>query len=170
VGLTFIAIVLLVAAWAALLLPDFRNRSRGTRRRDSIASFSQQLNLLERARPGARPSARVVAFPQRAGSPNAQLRAVRSPHAPRNAAQARARRVRVLVALAAASVVTLLGAIVLGPLLLAAHLLVDIVLAAYVWLLVQHNKRLLAARAERRGATAAPEAEVRPIRRTASGS
>ena len=41
-GLTFIAVVLLAAAWAAILLPDLRNRSSAPRRADSVKLFRQQ--------------------------------------------------------------------------------------------------------------------------------
>lgn len=51
-GLTFIAVVLLAAAWAAILLPDLRNRSSAPRRSDSVKSFRQHLSGLDRTRPG----------------------------------------------------------------------------------------------------------------------
>ncbi|HEV8296592.1 MAG TPA: hypothetical protein VGQ20_04835 [Acidimicrobiales bacterium] len=170
-GLTFIAIVLLVAAWAALLLPDFRNRrSSGPRRRDSIATFNQQLNLLDRARPGYRPSARIVAFPRRDGAPVmlAGRRPVRA-NVPRNSAQARMRRRRLLFGLVAAALVTLVAAVLISPLLFVVHLALDAALGGYVWLLVQHRVQLEQRRAggRTRGST---DADVRPIRRTASGS
>ena len=55
-GLTFIAIVLLASAWAAILLPDLRNRGGAPRRNNSVKSFNQQLSGLGRTRPsGSRP-------------------------------------------------------------------------------------------------------------------
>ena len=48
-ALTFIAIVLLAAAWAALLLPDLRRRG-SSRRSNSIATFNRQLSTIVRAR------------------------------------------------------------------------------------------------------------------------
>ncbi len=52
-GLTFIAVVLLAAAWAAILLPDLRNRGSAPRRSNSVESFRQHLSGLDRTRPGA---------------------------------------------------------------------------------------------------------------------
>ncbi len=52
-GLTFIAVVLLAAAWAAILLPDLRNRGSAPRRSNSVKSFRQHLSGLDRTRPGA---------------------------------------------------------------------------------------------------------------------
>jgi Flp pilus assembly protein TadB len=141
VGLTFIAIVLLVAAWAALLLPDLRGRGGPSRRSDSIASFSRQLSTLERARPGQRPSARVVAFPQRGAAQAAAPARRASGLAPVSAAQARQRRRRLLFGLAAAALATLVAGVVLSPLFLVLHLLVDAALGGFVWLLVEHRNR-----------------------------
>jgi hypothetical protein len=75
----------------------------------------------------------------------------------------------VLFALVGLAAVTLVAGVVLGRQLLVVHLLVDVALAAYVALLVQHNKQLVDQRA-RRAAPRAVEAEVRPMRRRASGS
>jgi cytochrome c-type biogenesis protein CcmH/NrfG len=167
VALTFIAIVLLAAAWAALLLPDLRGRGRPSRRSDSIATFNRQLSTIERARPGHRPSARVVAFPQRAGFPQRPV-ARGSARSPRSSLQARRRRQNVLLTLVAVAVLTLGAGVVASPLFFAVHLLVDAVLGGYVWVLVEHRNRTneaRSARVRREGYEASPF-----TRRRASGS
>jgi cytochrome c-type biogenesis protein CcmH/NrfG len=168
VALTFIAIVLLAAAWAALLLPDLRGRGRPSRRSDSIATFNRQLSTIERARPGQRPSARVVAFPQRAGAPVPPASRHGSSVAPRSSLQARQRRQNVLLGLAAFALVTLAAGVMISPYFLALHLVADLALGGFVWVLVQHRNRADLARARRtprEGYDAAPMA-----RRRASGS
>jgi hypothetical protein len=172
VALTFIAIVLLAAAWAALLLPDLRGRGGSSRRSNSIATFNRQLSTLERARPGQRPSARVVAFPQRAGAPVPPVaRGPRSTIAPRSSAQARKRRQNLLFVLAGLAVVTLLAGVLVSPLLLVVHLLTDLALGGYVALLVQHRNRLYERRTTRdlrSGVRVRDDAQL--LRRRASGS
>jgi Flp pilus assembly protein TadB len=166
--LTIIAIVLLIAAWAALLLPDLRGRGRTSRRSDSIATFNRQLSTIERARPGHRPSARVVAFPQRSGAPMQPAARGGSSLAPRSTMHARKRRQNVLLALVAFAVVTLAAAILVSPMLFAVHLLADVAVGAYVWVLVEHRNRSFEQRAKRQRRD---QYEATPItRRRASGS
>jgi cytochrome c-type biogenesis protein CcmH/NrfG len=167
VALTFIAIVLLAAAWAALLLPDLRRRGP-SRRSDSIATFSRQLSTIARARPGQRPSARVVAFPQRPGAPAARAARPSSSIAPRTNAHARQRRQAVLFALFGAAVVTLVAGVFVSPLFLAVHLVIDAALAGFVWMLVTHRRRIDGLRS---AAMRRDRYEAAPIlRRRASGS
>jgi Flp pilus assembly protein TadB len=167
VALTFIAIVLLAAAWAALLLPDLRRRG-SSRRSDSIATFNRQLSTIERARPGHRPSARVVAFPQRAGAPMAPVGRPGGSIAPRNNAHARQRRQTVLLALFAFAVITLIAGVFVSPMLLVVHLVVDVALAGFVLMLVSHRQRAaeMRATAKRRDRYETPPM----MRRRASGS
>jgi cytochrome c-type biogenesis protein CcmH/NrfG len=169
VALTFIAIVLLAAAWAALLLPDLRRRGRGpSRRSDSIATFNRQLSTIDRARPGQRPSARVVAFPHRAGAPIHRNTRPGKTTAPRSNAQARQRRQTLLFALVALAVVTLAAGVLLTPMFLVLHLMVDAALGGFVWMLVTHRNRAMASRsrvARHDGYEATPLA-----RRRAAGS
>ncbi|HEX7095359.1 MAG TPA: hypothetical protein VF183_05715 [Acidimicrobiales bacterium] len=168
-ALTFIAIVLLAAAWAALLLPDLRGRG-SSRRSDSIKNFSRQLSTIERTRPGNRPSARVVAFPHRGVAPVAGVRHGVAPRsvAPRSSAQARQRRRNVLLALLALSVLSLAAGVIVTPLFFVVHVVADVALGGFVWLLVEHRNRTYErrTRAEMRRV---PEPVVMP-RRRASGS
>lgn len=169
-ALTFIAIVLLAAAWAALLLPDLRGRGGGSSRRsDTIANFSRQLSTIERTRPGQRPSARVVAFPQR--GPVQQQRSPRSSNSslsPRSTVQARQRRRNVLFALVGLAIVTLAAGIIVSPIFFVVHLLVDAALGGFVWMLVEHRNRAYEQRSSR-DLRAVPD--VAPLeRRRAAGS
>lgn len=168
-ALTFIAIVLLAAAWAALLLPDLRGRGGGSSRRsDTIANFSRQLSTIERTRPGQRPSARVVAFPQRGPVQHHAPRTAKAPLSPRSNAQARQRRRNVLFALAGIAFVTLAAGILISPLFFVVHLLADAALGGFVWMLIEHRNRAYEQRTTR-DLRAVPE--VAPIqRRRASGS
>jgi hypothetical protein len=168
VGLTFIAIVLLVAAWAALLLPDLRKRHGSSRRGDAIASFSRQLSTLERARPGHRPNARVVAFPQRGGAPVPAARQAGS-LAPRSRSDARRRRTNVFFGLVTVAVITLLAGVVLSPLLLVLHILADAALAAFAWALVDRRNRAFERETKLHLLNARPF-EPEHMRRKASGS
>jgi Flp pilus assembly protein TadB len=167
-ALTFIAIVLLAAAWAALLLPDLRGRGGGSSRRtDSIANFSRQLSTIERTRPGQRPSARVVAFPQR-GPAAHQPQRQSSSLSPRSNMQARQRRRNVLLGLASLAGISLLAGVLVSPIFLVVHVLADIALGGFVWLLVEHRNRAYEQRTSRE-LRSMPEAT--PLqRRRASGS
>jgi Flp pilus assembly protein TadB len=167
VPLTFIAIVLLAAAWAALLLPDLRGRGLPTRRSNSIDSFSRQLSTIERTRPGQRPSAQVVAFPHRPGITAARPEPARAGVAPRSRSHARLRRQRVLFALAGLVVITFVGGVAISPLLFVVHLAADAALGGFVWLRVEHRRRTLETGV--RGQTTHVErSSARPLRRTGS--
>ena len=123
-ALTFIAIVLLAAAWAALLLPDLRGRGGGSSRRtDSIANFSRQLSTIERTRPGQRPSARIVAFPQRGPAQHQpQRRGSSTSLSPRSHMQARQRRRNVLLGIATVAALSLVAGVVISPIFFVEHL------------------------------------------------
>jgi Flp pilus assembly protein TadB len=166
-ALTFIAIVLLAAAWAALLLPDLRGRGGGSSRRtDSIANFSRQLSTIERTRPGQRPSARVVAFPQRGPAAQRASRQASSPLSPRSQMQARQRRRNVLLGIATVAALSLVAGVFVSPIFLVVHVLADIALGGFVWLLVEHRNRAYETRTSRELRTM-PEATPMPRRRAA---
>lgn len=157
--------VLLVLAliWAVVLIPPaLRNRAEG-RPSDSIVAFRRQLAVLNRAGPrvpGADPAAsprmrsgtgsRAAAVPQ--GPATMAAMAARSGGASR-ASLARRRTARrrrdVLVALLAAAVGTLvLGAVPALRFLWVAHVVVDVLLVAYVALLIR-QRNLVAERAQK---------------------
>jgi hypothetical protein len=170
VGLTFIAVVLLAAAWAAILLPDLRNRSSAPRRTDSVKSFRQQLSGLDRTRPGVttrspygRPVAAASPDAARRPRPAAPARAAgglgpraaaptrslaprpmvtpRSAFLPRNRNEAAQRRRLVLALLVATALLTLLGGLVVTGALFILHLLVDAALGVYGYLLWERASR-----------------------------
>ena len=173
-GLTFIAIVLLVGAWAAILLPDLRNRGGAPRRNNSVKSFNQQLSGLDRTRPaGLRPpgpgsraplarreSAMNTPRPRtgptghapmvaaRPGAPTAAARRrpappleARSTMMPRTRAEAARRRVLAVSVLVSLAFVTLVGGLVVSRTLLFGHLVVDALLAGFVYLSWERSNR-----------------------------
>lgn len=159
-----LALVVLALIWVAVLVPPFvRARSEG-RPADSISAFRRQLTVLRRTRPGPprslvpdRPAAH--AYAPGAGAPVTSLAARRSmaesrgriarPVAPRALVAAglptsRARTLRrrrdVFVVLLASAGATLVMSLLLGiRALLYVNLIVDLLLAAYVALLIRQR-------------------------------
>jgi hypothetical protein len=139
-----LVLVILALIWAAVLVPPYLQNRRETRPGDSIASFRQQLNVLERTTPGSSRSnlarldvGRYDAPSYNARSNVAQLagRSNPSPAAMRRA-EARRRRRDVFVFLLGAVGVTLVLAVAMGGSIWMLHLAVDVVFVAYVGLLV----------------------------------
>ena len=134
--MTLLVIVLLAVVWIAVLVPPYVRSFREGRPGDSISSFRKQLNTLERSAPTALP-----AYRRPSGSPS-YAPPVRStnPYG-RPAVSARQRRRQVLIALVGAVIVTGIAALVAGggPMLWA-NVVVDLLLVAYVMLLVQMQK------------------------------
>jgi Flp pilus assembly protein TadB len=128
---TFVVLFILAVAWAVYLVNWARSRSEH-RSVDSISRFSQHLSVLERTSPG------------RTGNPSLARPAFAPMHARRTGMtrrQARERRKNVLLALGAAVMVTLAGAVALGGPMLYLNLMVDVLLVAYIGLLV-HTRRM----------------------------
>ena len=152
---TVLVFVILGLIWGFVLIPPYLQTRRESRPGDSIASFRQQLNVLERTTPGTRSSnlsrldvGRYDAPRYNPRSNVAQL-AYRGPHgmashgrrpAPSQAAMRRAeirrRRRDVFVTLLGAVGVTFALAVLVGGPVWMLHLLVDVVFVAYVGLLV----------------------------------
>jgi hypothetical protein len=139
-----LVLVILAVIWAAVLLPPFLQNRSESRPADSISTFRSQLSVLERHSVGAgrtspadrpasgptvRPTVRPVARPVRGGVDPARLA--------RTAAKKRRR--DVLVTLLASAGITLVLTLVL-PQVLFFHLAIDVLLAGYVFLLVQRRK------------------------------
>jgi hypothetical protein len=144
---TVLVLVILGLIWGFVLIPPYLQSRREHRPSDSIASFRQQLNVLERATPGAPRSNLSRLDVGRADLPRSHARgnvaqlAARRPHvAPSAAAQRRAdvrrRRRDVFTTLLATAGVTLVLAVVLGGPLWMLHLAVDVALVGYVAMLV----------------------------------
>lgn len=148
-------LLILALIWAVVLIPPaLRNRAEG-RPSDSIAAFRRQLAVLNKAgprlsgrsepeprpvRPAGRPAS---ALPTVGRSTTAVLAPSHRPSSSRAAIarrEARRRRRDVLVALLVAAGTTLaLGAVPALRVLWIAHIVVDVLLVAYVALLVRQR-------------------------------
>lgn len=152
-----LVIVILGLIWGFVLIPPYLQTRRESRPGDSIASFRQQLHVLERTTPGSRstnlsrldvgrydiprhnPRSNVA---QLAGRPGMARRPAPSQAAMRRA-ETRRRRRDVFVTLLGAVGVTFLLAMALGGSVWMLHLLVDVVFVAYVALLVSLQQQTM---------------------------
>jgi hypothetical protein len=134
-------LLILAVIWAAVLVPPWLQNRKESRPGDSIASFRQQLHVLERAAPGYRPSSGTVTRladhrpPAAAPAPVTTARA-RRPDAPRRA-EVRKRRRDVFLTLLGAVGITFLMALAVGGPVWTLHLGVLILFAGYVGMLVK---------------------------------
>ncbi len=144
--MTLLVLVILAVIWAAVLLPPYLQNRSESRPADSISTFRNQLSVLERrstmVTPGV-PSRYGPAQPMRAAAP-ARRPATRSvaPQAQRARLarmEAKRRRRDILLTLLAASGLTLVLGLVMAPVLLL-HLAIDVLLGAYVALLVRQRR------------------------------
>jgi hypothetical protein len=146
---TVLVLMILGLIWGFVLIPPYLQTRRESRPGDSIASFRQQLTVLERTTPAGRSRSLARLDAARYDVPRhdprtnvAQL--ARGPQtrrpAPSQAAMRRAevrrRRHDVFVTLLGAVAVTLLLAIAFGGAIWMLHLLVDLAFAGYVAMLV----------------------------------
>jgi hypothetical protein len=143
---TVLVLVILGLIWGFVLIPPYLQTRRESRPSDSIASFRQQLSVLERTTPGGRSSnlARldVGRYEIPRYDPRSNVRQLAS--GGRRAAsgvalrraEARRRRRDVFVTLLGAVGVSFALALVLGGSVWMLHLAIDVAFAAYVWLLV----------------------------------
>jgi hypothetical protein len=146
-------LLILAAIWAAVLLPPWLQNRRERRPNDSIVSFRSQMGTLQRTAP--------------TGGSLMNTRMSRR--------EAQRRRRDILLTLACAASLTLVLAVMLGGPVIALHLFVDVLLVAYVALLV-NAQQAATMRPQRRPANvhrlpARREAEQRPamvLRRTGS--
>lgn len=168
-------LVILAVIWAAVLVPPYLQNRSDSRPADSISTFRNQLSVLERRAHSAVPGhAAPVRQRQDAGVRLDRSRSAR--------AESRRRRRDILVTLLAAATITLVIGLVMTPVLLL-HVAIDVLLVAYVALLVRqrriaeeraHKVRYLsAAPAPRRAAEpayqpSAPEPAL-ALRRSANG-
>lgn len=135
---------IIAAAWAVYAVFLWRGRS-DNRSVNSISSFSKHLSVLERTSPGHRHGA-----PTRIAGPAPQAAVSRSrpafaPAAHRSAPamsrrQARQRRKNILLGLVSAVLVTLLLALLAGGSVWGLQLVADVLLAGYVFALVQSQR------------------------------
>lgn len=128
-------LVLLGLVWVAFLLPPYVAKRR-ERRVDSISSFRLHLHTLERTSPVARrtPPVALRAVPVPAVT-------VRSPRpVPHGRRDARRRRRDILSVLVGAALITFFLALSLDRSAIVFHVTADLLLAAYLFLLVQVRK------------------------------
>ncbi len=147
--MTPLILLLIGVMWAVVLLPPLlRSRSDG-RPSTSIVGFQRQLSSLQRTRPGSahapyalnrpmsgsRPVGAVARPPARVG----MAPAYRSAYRPMSRREmVKRRRQHVFVLLGGAAVATLVGYLATGnSTLFALHMVADLILAGYVYLLVQ---------------------------------
>jgi hypothetical protein len=149
---TAVVLLILAAIWAAVLLPPWYQARRLNRPGDSIASFRNQLSVLERATPGARipatrtrparpPAsapqvARVVALP-RPQQPERRERPERPERTLPSRRDARRRRRDVFLTLLGAAGLTFVLALVIGGPVWGLHLAVDVLFGGYVAMLIR---------------------------------
>jgi len=128
---THLVLVILAAIWAAVLLPPFLQSRSENRPADSISTFRNQLHVLERRSTG------TVASGGRPVIPNPYARPVDRARLAR--IDAKKRRRDILVTLLAAAGLTLVMSLLM-PKVFLFHLFIDVLLVAYVALLVRQRK------------------------------
>jgi hypothetical protein len=136
---TQLILVVLAVVWVAVLVPPFLRGRREGRPGDSINSFRQQLNVLERAAPSGRASfpSSVIHRPSPVRVPP---RGYVAPATIASRRRARQRRRQVLQVLIGLALLTATLAVAAGGVFLVIHLAIDVVLVAYLALLVQMQR------------------------------
>jgi hypothetical protein len=152
-----LVLVILGLIWGFVLIPPYLATRREHRPSDSIASFRQQLSVLERTTPGgnstnlARLDVGRYEIPRHDSRSNVSQLAARGPAARRPApsqaamrrAEARRRRRDVFVTLLGAVGVSFVLAFVLGGSVWMLQFLIDAVFIAYVVLLVSIQQQTM---------------------------
>jgi hypothetical protein len=138
---TAVVLLILAAIWAAVLLPPWIQSRRENRPGDSIASFRNQLNVLERSTPGfGRVGGTVTHLPRfrpTATSNGALARQAAADRAMPRRAEVRRRRRDVFLTLLGAVGLTFVLALILGGPVWGLHLAVDLLFAGYVLMLLK---------------------------------
>lgn len=129
--MTLLVLVILAVIWAAVLLPPYLQNRSESRPADSISTFRNQLSVLERRSTMVTPGAAVP----RTRTP----RPVQLDRARMARAEAKKRRRDILVTLLAAAGLTLAITLVL-PVVAVLHLLIDVLVVAYVGLLLRQKR------------------------------
>lgn len=141
-------------AWAVVLVPDLLRRNAASRRSDTIGQFARNLSSLERSAPVGGSRSNLVQFPTRFDDPMADLgRPAQHAAAPRQAAQragstqrprrsaVQQRRQDILSALIAAALLSFLGSVSVGGILMVVHAVIDIALVLYLGALLTIKRR-----------------------------
>lgn len=135
--MTILVLFVLAVVWAVYLVSWIRSRTEH-HRVNSISSFSNHLSILERAAPGAASSTASVA----SGTTPLRGSEYFAPHRPKLSPQKKRRR-DILIGLASATGVTLLGAFAFGGLMIVLFVLCLGAFGGYVMLLANVQKQKL---------------------------
>lgn len=148
----------LAGVWAVVLAPEVIKRSSALRNNDSVTAFRRQLSSMGRhagSAPAAPSFGNVVDLRARRTAAATPTRRAVDP-------AMRKRRQEILVTLAAAAVLTLICTVAFGGAFIWLHLIADVLLVGYVYLLVQSTNAAAAsparARSPRPVTTARPSA------------
>ena len=165
-------LILLAIVWAIVLVPPLVRNRADLRPGSSVSSFRQDLAVIGRTTPTSsfRPSSLPGVGHAIPSGPSARAAAPLA-GTPSGRAAARKRRRDVLFALGGVAGFTFLLALAFGGPLLLLHLLVDVALAGYLYLLVQMRKMAEEQAVKVRYLAAPPQSQPRlvAVRRTASG-
>ncbi|HEX7131355.1 MAG TPA: hypothetical protein VF228_02200 [Iamia sp.] len=162
-------LILLAIVWAIVLVPPLVRNRADLRPGSSVSSFRQDLAVIGRTTPTSSlrpPSLPGVGPSAPMAGPGAPL-----PGTPSGRSAARKRRRDVLFTLGGVAGFTFLLALAFGGPMLLLHLVVDVALAGYVYLLVQMRKLAEEQAVKVRYLAAPPQSQPRlvAVRRTASG-
>lgn len=130
--MTILVLVILAVIWAAVLVPPYLQNRSEARPADSISTFRNQLDTLERRAYLASPGGRPMPTPRSAISTS-----VDRGRLARNDAKKRRRDILVTL-LAAAGLTLVLGLVVSSMLVL--HVVIDVLLVAYIGLLLRFKR------------------------------
>jgi len=162
-------LILLAIVWAIVLVPPLVRNRADLRPGSSVSSFRQDLAVIGRTSPTALrpPSLPGVAPAARLYGPSSAT----LPGTPAGRSAARKRRRDVLFTLGGVAGFTLLLALAFGGPMLLLHLLADLALGGYVYLLVQMRKLAEEQAVKVRYLAAPPQSQPRlvAVRNTASG-
>lgn len=145
-------LLILVVIWAVVLIPPWLQSRRESRPGDSIATFRQQLNVLERTAPGQHipgqygVGATVVGFAAR--RPSTRPGPARTRVEPLRRSDVRRRRREVFLTLLGAVGLTFVSALLVGGPVWALHLATVMLLAGYVGMLVRLQQQAAERRAK----------------------
>jgi hypothetical protein len=136
-----LVLFILAVIWAAVLLPPYLQNRSESRPADSISSFQRQLSVLSR-RAGTVTPTRLTTGPSPRAARAAGISRLTSPEPFRmTRAAARKRRRDVLFTLVAAAGLTFPLAVIMGGPVWGLQVLCDLLLVAYVLLLIQSQQR-----------------------------
>jgi len=166
-----IALLALAVLWAIVLVPDLVRRTAAARRADSIGQFARNRSVLRNSYPavGRRQNPPFASGPQtvvdlRGPRPVVHQEATRAvrPAAPVVRTRAQQRRQDILTSLVAAALLSFLGFVTFGGVLLVLHVVIDVLLVAYLglWLNVTKRERMRAQVSYLPGRPLAPLAPV----------